>query len=61
MRLTLIHPQTMVFTCKRVMEDPATMCFVAHDEDGDWSFLCDGYHSGDEADPEDTIDTLFAA
>ncbi|MEO1530604.1 MAG: DUF2199 domain-containing protein [Pseudomonadota bacterium] len=61
MRLTLIHPQTMVFTCKRVMEDPAAMCFVAHDEDGDWSFLCDGYHSGDEADPEDTIDTLFAA
>ncbi|MEL6765554.1 MAG: DUF2199 domain-containing protein [Pseudomonadota bacterium] len=61
MRLALIHPQTTVFTCKRVMENPAAMCFVAHDGDGDWSFLCDGYHSGEGADPDDTIDTLYAA
>ncbi|MEM7499251.1 MAG: DUF2199 domain-containing protein [Pseudomonadota bacterium] len=61
MRLSLIHPQTRVFTCKRVMDDPAAMTFVVHQEEGDWCFLCDGFHSGDEADPTDTIDTLYAA
>jgi hypothetical protein len=34
---------TGVFTCKRVVEG-APILHVAHDEDGDWQFLCGGDH-----------------
>ena len=34
---------TAVYTCQRVM-DGAPILMVAHDEDGDWQFLCGGDH-----------------
>lgn len=34
---------TAIYTCQRVL-DGAPILMVAHDEDGDWQFLCGGDH-----------------
>ncbi|MGF1502888.1 MAG: DUF2199 domain-containing protein [Paracoccaceae bacterium] len=46
MRLALIHPQTRVYVCVHAVEDPARLCIVSHDLDGDWQFLCERDHAG---------------
>lgn len=42
-------PNTAVFTCCHVMNRERPILYVAHDEDGDWQFLCGTEHSDEEA------------
>ena len=41
-------PNTAVFTCVHVLNQERPILHVAHDEDGDWQFLCGAPHSVEE-------------
>jgi hypothetical protein len=40
-----VPQNTAVFICDHVASGESPILSVSHDNDGDWQFLCDGFHS----------------
>ncbi len=40
-----VPANTTVFICDHVASGESPILRVSHDHDGDWQFLCNGYHS----------------
>lgn len=34
------HKNVAVIICKHILEDGADICYVTHDDDGCWQFMC---------------------